>query len=98
VNGNDKVLNDVPSLTYDASSIRISELIVGYTLPQKLVSKVYIRSARIAFVGRNLWQIYQKTPLGIDPESANSSGNAQGIESGGSYPYAQWGFDLKLTF
>ncbi|HTE10978.1 MAG TPA: SusC/RagA family TonB-linked outer membrane protein [Chitinophagaceae bacterium] len=98
VNGNDKVLNDVPSLTYDATSIKIAEMRFGYTLPTKLVNKARIQSARIAFVGRNLWQILQRTPLGIDPESASNTGNAQGIDAAGSYPYAQWGFDLKLTF
>ncbi|MBV4357566.1 SusC/RagA family TonB-linked outer membrane protein [Pinibacter aurantiacus] len=98
VNGNDKVTNDVPSLTYDATSIKVSEVIVGYTFPKKLVSKIKMQNARIAFVGRNLWQIYKNTPLGIDPEAAANSGNAQGIEAGGSFPYASWGFDLKLSF
>ena len=98
VNGSDKVLNDIPSLTYDATSIRLTELRVGYTLPSKIANKVRLQGARIAFVGRNLWQILQRTPLGIDPEAAVNTGNGQGIEAGGSYPYAQWGFDLKLTF
>ena len=99
VNGNDKVTGDVPYVTFDATSVRISEMIFGYTVPQKVLNNAkFIKGARIAFVGRNLWQIYQNTPRGIDPESANSSGNAQGIEAGGSFPYAQWGFDLKLSF
>jgi hypothetical protein len=48
-------------------------------------------------VGRNLWTIYQKTPRGIDPESAAFSGNAQGLEQGGALPYASYGFDLKFS-
>jgi hypothetical protein len=48
-------------------------------------------------VGRNLWTIFQKTPKGIDPESAAFSGNAQGLEQGGSLPYATYGVDLKVS-
>lgn len=99
VNGNDKVTNDVPYLTFDASSIKISEVIIGYTVDPQLLRRTFVKGARLAFVGRNLWQIFQKTPLGIDPESASSSQNGSlGIEAGGSFPYASWGFDLKVSF
>lgn len=94
----DMVLNNTPAITYDATNIKISEMIIGYTMPQKMLKRTPIKNARIALVGRNLWTIFKNTPQGIDPEAANTSGNAQGIESGGSFPYAQYGFDLKLTF
>lgn len=94
----DFVTNNTPAETYDATSIRLSQLIFGYTMPQNWIRNTFIRGVRLAFVGRNLWQILQHTPQGIDPESANTSGNAQGIEAGGSFPYAQYGFDLKVNF
>ena len=97
--GNDKTTNDVPYLTYDATSIRISEIVIGYTFPPKILGKSFVKGAFVAFTGRNIWQIYQKTPIGIDPEAAAGSTNGtMGIESGGSFPYAILGFTVKLTF
>ncbi|MES1250267.1 MAG: hypothetical protein ABUL46_06250, partial [Chitinophaga rupis] len=94
----DMTLNNAPAVTFNATSIKLSELIFGYTLPAQLFQKLPVRSARLAFVGRNLWTLLKHTPQGIDPEAANTSGNGQGIEAGGSFPYAIYGFDLKVTF
>lgn len=85
-------------MTFDDSFIKLSQVIIGYTVPRKLISKTVFRGARIALVGRNLWTILQHTPKGIDPESANSSSNAQGFESGGALPYTYYGVDLKFSF
>lgn len=83
---------------FDASYIKLNQLILGYTLPAKLIKKTPFQTARLSLVGRNLWILYSNTPKGIDPESASSTGNLQGIENGGSLPYSTYGFDLKLTF
>lgn len=97
--GNDKTVNDVPYLTFDATSVKISEIVFGYSLPPKVLNRTFVRGAWVAFTVRNPWQIYQKTPLGIDPESAAGTSNGNlGMESGGSFPYASWGFNLKLSF
>lgn len=99
VSGNDKTTNDVPYLTYDASSIRISEIVIGYTIPKSFFGKSFVKGAFVAVTGRNIWQIYQKTPLGIDPEAAAGTSNGTlGIESGGSFPYAIFGATVKLSF
>jgi TonB-linked SusC/RagA family outer membrane protein len=100
VEGNDKVGNDVPYLTFDATSVRISEIVFGYTIPQTFFGKKsFVKGAYIAVTGRNIWQIYQRTPIGIDPESAAGTTNGtMGIESGGSFPYATMGVNVKLTF
>ncbi|OQP42924.1 hypothetical protein A4H97_12285 [Niastella yeongjuensis] len=97
--GNDKVTNDVPYLTFDATSIRISEIVFGYALPQKVLGKSFVKGVYAAVTGRNVWQIFQRTPIGIDPEStAGTTNGTMGIESGGSFPYATMGFTLKLSF
>lgn len=83
--------------TYDDSYIKLSQVIFTYALPARMLRNTVFRSASISAVGRNLWYIYQKTPKGIDPESAAFSGNAQGLEQGGSLPYVTYGLDLKLT-
>jgi len=85
-------------LTFDDSFIKLSQVIIGYNVPKSLLSRTIVKSARVSLVGRNLWTILQNTPRGIDPESAYSSGNAQGLELGGSLPYFNYGFDLKLSF
>jgi len=83
--------------TYDASYVKLSQVIIGYSLPSRFLRGTPFRLASLSLVGRNLWTIFQKTPRGIDPESAAYSGNAQGLEVGGSLPYATYGIDLKFS-
>ncbi len=96
----DNVTNNVPGNTFDATSIRISEIILGYTFNKSLFGKKsFVKGAYVALTGRNVWQIYQRTPYGIDPESVTGAGNAtMGVESGGSFPYATFGASIKLSF
>lgn len=84
-------------LTFDDSFIKLSQVIIGYNIPRHYLNHTVFKSARISLVGRNLWTILQNTPKGIDPESAYSSGNAQGLELGGALPYCSYGIDLKFT-
>lgn len=91
--------NDMGNNLFDASNIRLSEVVMGYNFNgSNWLRNKFIRGARIALVGRNLWTIMKHTPRGIDPEAANTTGNAQGIEQGGSFPYATYGVDLKFNF
>lgn len=85
-------------LTFDDSFIKLTQVIIGYSVPREYLKRTFFRTARISLVGRNLWTILQHTPKGIDPESANSSGNAQGLELGGALPYTNYGVDLKFSF
>jgi len=56
---------------YDASFIRLRNVIVGYTLPQNLVKAVkYISGVRIYVQGQNL-HTWTKWP-GFDPEDSNN--------------------------
>lgn len=90
--------NDMGNNLFDATNVRLSEVVLGYTVPGKVFRNKFIRNARAALVGRNLWTILKYTPKGIDPEAANTTGNGQGIEQGGSFPYATYGVDLKFNF
>ncbi len=83
--------------TYDASYVKLTQVILGYQLNPRMLPHVF-KAASVSLVGRNVWIIFQKTPKGIDPEAAAYSGNAQGLEMGGSLPYASYGVDLKLSF
>jgi TonB-linked SusC/RagA family outer membrane protein len=83
---------------YDGTFVKLNQAIIGYNIPRKILGKLSIQAARISLVGRNIWTIYKRTPKGIDPESAATSGNNQGIELGGSLPYSSYGVDLKVSF
>ena len=74
--------------TYSATNVRLQELSLGYTLPCKI---------NIAFVGRNLWMVYNKAPF--DPEAIATTGNNyQGIDYFMMPSLRNLGFSVKLTF
>jgi Outer membrane cobalamin receptor protein len=80
---------------YDASYVKLRELKLGYAVPTSLSGKLGISSAYVALVGRNLW-LHTSVP-NIDPETAFSNGNAQGLEHG-QFPSARsFGFMVNVT-
>ncbi|NME70633.1 SusC/RagA family TonB-linked outer membrane protein [Flammeovirga aprica] len=84
--------------TYDASYVKLREISIGYTIPNKVLKRFKIKRMRVAAVARNLWIIYQNTPKGIDPEAASYSGNGQGLEIGSLPPTSTLGFDFRVNF
>jgi len=95
----DNVTGNVELNLFDATSVKLSEMVLGYSIPPHALNKTFIKTARVAFVGRNLWTIFKNTPRGIDPDAALNSGTTgYGVEAGGSFPYATYGFDLKVSF
>lgn len=90
--------NDQARVIYDASFIKLREVILGYTLPEKVLSATPFTTARVSLVGRNLVILYQNTPRGLDPEAGTTSGNGQGIEFGSFLPTASYGFNVQLSF
>jgi len=91
------VANVAEEYVYDATNIRLRELSIGYNFPKKLLKNTPFGSAKLSFVGRNLWLIKSDVP-GFDPESAYSTGNAQGIEYGSVPSYKSLGFNLNIGF
>jgi TonB-linked SusC/RagA family outer membrane protein len=65
---------------YDASFIKLREVQIGYTIPDKVFGKVPVRGVTISFVGRNLF-LWDKVPH-IDPETMSYAGGTAlpGIE------------------
>lgn len=84
--------------TYDGSFIKLRELVFSYDLPNSLMDRLPLQSARLSLVGRNLAILFQNTPEGIDPESSTTSGNGQGIEYAAFPPAASYGVNLQLSF
>jgi TonB-linked SusC/RagA family outer membrane protein len=66
----------------DGSYVRLSELTLGYTLPQKWANRAYLSNARVFVSGHNLkvWTKY----MGYDPD-VNSAGSDENIIIGTDY-------------
>lgn len=93
----DRVSRASELFVYDATSIRLRELSLGYTFSSNLLSKTPFTSMKLSFVGRNLWLIKSEIP-GYDPESAYSTGNGQGIEYGSMPSFRNFGLNLNVSF
>ena len=81
---------------YDGSFIKLRELTLGYTLPNKILDNTFINSVRVSLVGRNLFILYKNTP-GFDPESTFNAGNAQGIEAFAFPSTRSVGFNVNIS-
>ncbi len=82
---------------FDASFVKLRELKLGYTLPNRWIRGAGFESASITLVGRNLWIIHKEVPY-IDPETAFNTGNAQGLESLTLPTTRSYGFNITLKF
>jgi len=72
---------------YNASYLKLKNLQIGYTIPEKISKKALISRARIYVSGENLWTITNYP--GLDPE----------IGSGIGYPtMRQYSVGLNVTF
>ena len=86
---------------WDATVVRLREVVLSYSLPKSLLSKTPFGSARIAFTGRNLWYNAPNFPkhTNFDPEiSQFGNSNAQGFEFAATPSVKRWGFNINLTF
>ncbi len=63
---------------YDASFVKLREVSLNFAVPDNIVQKLPVSSARIAIVGRDLL-LFTDVPH-IDPELNATTGNAQGME------------------
>lgn len=90
--------NPDKAFVYDAGYVKLREAVIGYSLPQKLVSKLGpVKGVDLSLVGRNLWIIHKNVPYS-DPEEGLSSGNLQGYQ-GGAYPSVRTvSFNAKFRF
>lgn len=82
--------------TFDASYVKLRELKLSYSLPAALLGKASIKSASVAFVGRNLF-LWSKVP-NIDPEVSSYDGQFQGVEAMTLPSLRSLGVALNLTF
>lgn len=85
-NVNDRYLQNI-------AYCRLKNLAVGYTLPDKVISKIGINRCRVYFSGENLFYFSPLKSDLVDPEEAAASKNTD------SYPwYKTFAIGLNITF
>lgn len=88
---------NVPSLfIYDASFIKLRQIILGYTFPAKMFNNK-IQGLNLSFVTRNVLTIMKKTP-NMDPESNYTNSGSQGLEMAVTPPSRTYGLNLNVKF
>jgi TonB-linked SusC/RagA family outer membrane protein len=87
---------------YDATVIRLREVVFGYDFPKKWLSKTSIGNLRLSVSGRNLWFVAPNfiKGLNLDPEvlAETAESNVQGFEYGSAPTTRRFGFNLNVTF
>ena len=87
----------VESSVFDASYVKLRQVMLTYKLPKKLISKTLFSDINFSLVGRNLAILYKKVPH-IDPETAFSDSNGNQGQEFGQLPSARSiGFNLQLN-
>jgi len=92
---------------YDATSFRVREATLAYTIPIK--TNDYVKAVRISVVGRNLFWLYRgssrldipgigKRKMWFDPDMSLGNGNWQGVEYGTLPATRSLGINLQVTF
>jgi TonB-linked SusC/RagA family outer membrane protein len=83
---------------YDASYIKLRELRLGYTLDKSVIGKLPFQSVGIALISRNVAQLWQKAPEGIDPSEISTGSQAiSWYESGQANSVRSYGINLNIT-
>lgn len=73
--------------------LRLKNLTVGYTLPDKWMEKIHVSKMRVYFSGENLWYASRIHSKFLDPEICGTQGTSG---TGDVYSYAKT-FSLGLT-
>jgi hypothetical protein len=74
------------SYVYDASYVKLREVSLVYSVPNKVIEKMkVIKGIDVSVSGRNLWIIYKNVPY-ADPEQGYGGGNASMGFQLGVYP------------
>lgn len=85
------------AFVYDAGYIKLRQLSLTYSLPQKVLGRTPLTGASLSIIGSNLWIIDKGLPH-ADPESGLGAGNLQGYSTGSLPTTRDIGINLKLQF
>ncbi len=91
----DKIVSDY---IIDASNIRLRELSLGYSFPQRWLNKSFIKNVNISFIARNLFFFFNASG-DYDPESGFNSGSIGNAFELNPMPSSRsYGFSVNLNF
>ena len=86
----------VESSVFDASYVKLRQVMLTYKLPKKHLEKTFLSDVNLSVVGRNLAILHKKAPH-IDPESAFSDENGEQGQEFGQLPSARSiGFSIQI--
>ncbi|MGN7820872.1 SusC/RagA family TonB-linked outer membrane protein [Chitinophaga sp. 22536] len=91
----DNYKNLSEKFVYDASFIKLRQVVLSYNIPTKVFAFAKLQGATVSFVARNLFILYKNAP-NIDPESTFSNSNAQGFEMFGVPRTRSYGVNLQV--
>ncbi len=95
---NGGTVNPNRAYVYDASYVKLREVVLSYSLPAALMAKLGpVQGLTFSAVGRNLWIIHKNIPY-ADPEDNLGAGNIQGYQVGSLPNVRNIGFNIKATF
>ncbi|MCB0553725.1 MAG: SusC/RagA family TonB-linked outer membrane protein [Phaeodactylibacter sp.] len=81
------------------SWVKLREVVLSYRLPKKLLDKSGVfQDLTFSLVGRDLFYLYTTLPDRVNPEGANGSGNAQGLEWASFPSVRSLTFGLNMSF
>ena len=83
-----------------AAAWKIREAALSYSIPQTILRKTkLIKGADVAITARNLFTFRPESNQWTDPEFANTTGNALGVNNNSILPPTRLiGFNIALTF
>lgn len=93
--------NNTEFSIYDASVIRLQELAISYSIPDKLLDKMPFSSLRITARGNNLWHSAYNIPKGtnFDPNTSGGGvGNNRGLDFSSNAGSRRFGITLRASF
>ena len=82
---------------YSASFLKLREIRLGYTIPNRLLSNTSFRDINVSLFGRNLAILYSDLPY-LDPQSVTASGNDQGLENAQIPSTRSFGLNIGFKF
>ena len=86
---------------YDATTVRLRELTLGYDLPKSVLAKTPFGIVNISVSGRNLYWYSPNIPKhsNFDPETSTfGASNQQGFEYTNAPTTRRYGVNLRVTF
>jgi hypothetical protein len=91
-------INDIAEeFVEDSDYIKFRQLSLGYSLPKKALDNVFLTNVNVSLIASNLFYISRSID-NIDPESAYSVGNSQGLEYFGVPASRNYGMSINLKF